>query len=311
MIPQNMWPDGVRTQQDMFRFGRMMLGEHADLQDYSNWRLPEARQDCFLFVSRGGCASGSSLGRLADCVPDLMEELVQYALNHGQYGNAEVAFATGAAHVDSYWHCAQLTRSPCTCTFTFGGEGTSRLRRLINPSCQQWAAGRHFESVFLETIQQNSNQAGAGDNRYLCKTFHAMLNRYRHLANHRIGWHSEVMTFSWDPITTLNWGATGVLLMRPKCRGATVEKVLVILPGDAYIRGGDFQQHFEFSRPPINEWAGLLQQHRSELLALEIHAMQAAIHHYEQRSVGVGYDICVRWHTRHGWECELRDMTEV
>ena len=50
---------------------------------------------------------------------------------------------------------------------------------------------------------------------------------------------------------------------------------------------------------------------RSELLALEIHAMQAAIHHYEQRSVGVGYDICVRWHTRHGWECELRDTTEV
>ena len=108
-------------------------------------------------------------------------------------------------------------------------------------SRQQWAAGRYFESVFLETIQQNSN---------LCKTFHAMLNRYRHLANHRIGWHSEVTTFSWDPITTFNWGATCVLLMRSKRRGDAMEKVLVILPGDAYIRGGDCQQHFEFSRPP-------------------------------------------------------------
>ena len=313
MTRQNMWPHGVRTQQDMYTFCRMMFGEHADLQDYSN-RLPQTRPHCFLFVSRGGCAPGSSLGRLADCVPDMMEELTRNASTewrYMRYVNSRAGYATGAAWTDSWFESAQLSRSPCTCTFTFGGEGTSRLRRLINPSCQQWAAGRHFESVFLETIQQNSNQAGAGDNRYLCKTFHAMLNRYRHLANHRIGWHSEVMTFSWDPITTLNWGATGVLLMRPKCRGATVEKVLVILPGDAYIRGGDFQQHFEFSRPPINEWAGLLQQHRSELLALEIHAMQAAIHHYEQRSVGVGYDICVRWHTRHGWECELRDTTEV
>ena len=63
--------------------------------------------------------------------------------------------------------------------------------------------------------------------------------------------------------------------------------------------------------PPINEWAGILQQHRRELLALEILAMQAAIHHYAQRTDSVGYDICVRWHTRHGWECELRDTTEV
>ena len=163
----------------------------------------------------------------------------------------------------------------------------------------------------METIQQNSSQAGAGDNSYLRKTFHAMLNRYRHLANHRIGWHSDVMTFSWDPITTFNWGATGVLLMRPKRRVATVEKVLVILPGDAYICGGEFQQHFEVSRPPINEWAGLLQQHHRELHAFEIHAMQAAILHYAQRTDSVGYDISVRWHTRHGWECELRDTTEV
>ena len=311
MIPQNMWPDGVRTQQDMFRFGRMMLGEHADLQDYSNWRLPEARQDCFLFVSRGGCASGSSLGRLADCVPDLMEELFQHALNHGQHGNAQVAFATGAAHVDSYWHCAQLTRSPCTCTFTFGGEGRSRLRRFINHSCQQWVAGRHFESVLLETMQQNSNQAGAGDNAYLRKTFHAMLNRYRDSEYHRIGWHSDILTIRYDPITTFHWGATGVLLMRSKRRGATVEKVLVILPGDAYICGGAFQANFDHARPPIPQWAGILQQHRHELLEFEIHAMEAAIHDYAQRTDRVGCDISVRWHTRHGLECALRNRTEA
>ena len=35
--------------------------------------------------------------------------------------------------------------------------------------------------------------------------------------------------------------------------------------------------------PPTNEWAGILQQHRRELLALEILAMQAAIHHYAHK----------------------------
>ena len=128
---------------------------------------------------------------------------------------------------------------------------------MANHSCQQWVAGRHFESVLLETMQQNSNQAGAGDNAYLRKTFHAMLNRYRDSEYHRIGWHSDIATFKHDPITTFNWGATGVLLMRSKRRGATVEKVLVILPGDAYICGGAFQANFDHARPPIPQWAGM------------------------------------------------------
>ena len=36
MTRQNMWPHGVRTRQDMYTFSRVMFGEHADLQDYSN-----------------------------------------------------------------------------------------------------------------------------------------------------------------------------------------------------------------------------------------------------------------------------------
>ena len=185
------------------------------------------------------------------------------------------------------------------------------MRRLINHSCQQWVAGRHFESVLLETMQQNSNQAGAGDNAYLRKTFHAMLNRYRDSEYHRIGWHSDIATFEHDPITTFNWGATAVLLIRSKRRGATVEKVLVIFPGDAYICGGAFQANFDHARPPIPQWAGILQQHRHELLEFEIHAMEAAIHDYAQRTDRVGCDISVRWHTRHGLECALRNRTEA
>ena len=168
-----------------------------------------------------------------------------------------------------------------------------------------------MESVLLETIQQNSNQAGASDNAYLEKTFHATLNRYRHSEYHRIAWHSVIPSYSYDPITTFNWGATGVLLMRSKRRGATVEKVLVILPGDAYICGGMFQQNFEHSRPPITEWAGVLQQHRNELLDLEIHAMEAAIHDYAQRTDRVGCDISVGWHTRHDIACALMNTTEA
>ena len=240
-----------------------------------------------------------------------MEELTQYALNCGKVANPEVAYATGAADTDSWFDSAQLSRSPCTCKFNLGGEGRSSVRKLINHSCQQWSAGRHFETVFLETIQQNSNNPDIGDNAYLRKTFHAMLNRYRHSEHHRIGWHRDVMTFSWDPTTTFNWGATGVLLMKCKRRGATAESVIVILPGDAYIFGGGFQQNFVHSRPAITEWAGILQQHGHQLLGYEIQAMQAAIHAHAQRTDRVGCDINVRWHTRHGWECDLRDTTET
>ena len=179
---QNMWPHGVRTNEDMQRFSRLIVGEQACLEDYSQVRLPEDRSDIFLFVSRGGCAPGTVLAALADCVPSMMDELVQYAVNRGNSGKPQVAYETGAEALasDSWYDSAQLSRSHCICKINFGGEGKSNTRKFVNPDCQQWSTGKRFESVFLGALQQNSLQPGVGQNVYMHKAFHALLNRNRH-----------------------------------------------------------------------------------------------------------------------------------
>ena len=80
---QNIWPNGVRTNEDMNRFARLIVGPTASLEDYSQSGLPEDREDIFLFVSRGGCEQGTRLAELANCVPDMMEELVRHAVANG------------------------------------------------------------------------------------------------------------------------------------------------------------------------------------------------------------------------------------
>ena len=69
MLPlRNMWPHGVRTKDDMARFGKLIVGPAVRLEDYHH-RLPEVdMQDTFLIVSRGGCAEGTLLAELAKCV---------------------------------------------------------------------------------------------------------------------------------------------------------------------------------------------------------------------------------------------------
>ena len=64
---------GVRTRDDMMRFSQMICGDHA-IFDYKD-RMPEDRSDCWLFVSRGACATGALLAGLADCVPGMIEDL--------------------------------------------------------------------------------------------------------------------------------------------------------------------------------------------------------------------------------------------
>ena len=61
---QNIWPNGVRTNDDMNRFARLIVGPTASLEDYSQSRLPEDREDIFLFVSRGGCEQGTRLAEV-------------------------------------------------------------------------------------------------------------------------------------------------------------------------------------------------------------------------------------------------------
>lgn len=71
----DMWPQGVRTPTDMTRFARLIVGPAASLENFGKLKLPEDREDTFLFVSRGGCERGTPLAELASCVPDMMEDL--------------------------------------------------------------------------------------------------------------------------------------------------------------------------------------------------------------------------------------------
>ena len=300
-IVQNMWPNGVRTLDDMRKFGQLIVGPTASLENYCD-RLPVAdMQDTFLVVSRGGCAQGTRLADLEICVPDMMAELTRYAQERGNSHRPEVTYQTGAdtATKDSWYDTAQLSRSLCNCKINFGGEGQAKTRKNLNPDCQRWKTGIYFEAVFLNALTQNSLQATVGENAYLHKAFHALLNRNRHIQNHRIGWHDDSADSyaSHDPIVGMSWGATGVLLIRSKDKWNNVEKVLVSLPGDVYMCGGLFQEKLEHAVPPLRDWHSILARHRKDLLPFEIDAMEDELR--QQHVERIRYHINVRWHTYH------------
>ena len=157
-IVQNMWPNGVRTLDDMRKFGQLIVGPTASLENYCD-RLPVAdMQDTFLVVSRGGCAPGTRLADLEICVPDMMAELRRYAQERGNSHKPEVTYQTGADANDSWYDTAQLSRSLCNCKINFGGEGQAKTRKNLNPDCQRWKTGIYFEAVFLNALTQNSLQ---------------------------------------------------------------------------------------------------------------------------------------------------------
>ena len=307
-----MWPNGVRTNEDTRRFARLIVGPRAELEDCSETRLPDDRHDSFLYVSRGGCGDGTPLAALRACVPDMMQELEAFASERFRIGRPQVAYQVGSDRHDTWYDLAQLSKSHCTCKMDLGGEGSAKIRRRLNPDCQVWATGRFFEAAFMTALQQNSSQPDVGRSVYMSKAFHALLNRQRHSANHCIGWHhDEGYSYgSEDPITGMSWGATGVLLIKSQDKANPGVKVLVTLPGDVYVFGGQFQQKFEHAVPPVREWQHILDQHKAELLPQEIQAMEAEIRaqHVHQCSVacqapqlraGVRYHINVRWHAKH------------
>ena len=302
----DMWPNGVRTSTDMTRFARLIVGPLADLVNVSNTKLPETMDDCFLYVSRGGCGPGTRLAPLESCVPDMMDELRLHAQVNNNFYNPEVAYQTGDAGKESWYESAQLSRSRCTCKINFGGEGKSKTRQNLNPDCQTWATGRYFEEQFLSALQQNSGQSSVGNNNvYMSKAFHVLLNRNKHSDNHRIAFHSDDSRsyVADDPITGMSWGATGVLLIMTKERGNKTVKVLVSRPGDVYICGGNFQQKLLHAVPPIRDWPNILERYRLEMERDDILAMEEELRLCEQQSDRIRYHINVRWHTNHQKTC--------
>ena len=297
---ENMWPHGVRTRDDMERFARLIVGPTVSVEDASKAKLPEDCDDVFLLVSRGGCEQGTCLAELANSVPDMMEELTQHARAGGNMVKPEVAYRTGSEGGEHWYDSAQLSKSHCNCKINFGGQGQSKTRRFLNPDCQQWPTGQRFESVLLDALHQNSQANEVGQNVYMRKAFHALLNRYIHSESHRMGWHADEGVGSYvatDPITGFSFGATGVILIKSKDTSNTAVKVLVVRPGDVYIMGGLFQQKLEHAVPPLCEWPQILDRHGAELLPLEIKAMEDEM--FGDNRMGVRYHINLRWHTKH------------
>ena len=302
----DMWPKGVRTHSDMRRFAHLIAGRNAYVEDLSKSKLPEIRQDTFLYVCRGGCARGTPLGGLQNCVPDMMEELRQHAVAMNNVQKPQNAYETGAVESDSWYDSAQLSKSRCTCKINFGGEGRSSTRRNLNPDCQRWRTGKVFEDRFMGALQENSGHRQVGDNIYLNKAFHVLLNRNRHDVNHRIGWHHDECEGSYvpeDPITGLSWSATGVLLIKSKDKQNPTVRVLVSEPGDVYICGGAFQQSFEHAVPPIREWPAILDRYHQDMQTRETQAMKRELEMFEARTQRVRYHINIRWHTKHHSNC--------
>ena len=72
----DMWPAGVVSRADMYKFCQMMAGNGAEIIDYSN-RLPYPTEDSFLFFIPRGCAAGTGLHGLRECVPAMLTEIAE------------------------------------------------------------------------------------------------------------------------------------------------------------------------------------------------------------------------------------------
>ena len=298
----SMWPAGVNSRSDMAQFSQMMVGQQQYVRgaiDY-NARMPSPRQDCFLFFIEGGCGAGTLLTGLRECVPRLMEEL------KGMAHHPEVAVKTGTPTGTSWYNSGQLSKGSCVCRHNFGGEHGSRTRRLQPVNCDGSRSGRAFELVLMDAMRRNCPVGPEQAPVYFDKAFHAVLNDNDHVLGHRIDFHNDHVAgaySSYDPITSLSWGCTGVLVLKPAAKTKGAEHLIVTRHGDVSIMGGEFQKHFLHAVPPVSQWPALLDKHRSELQHWEIAAMEVEIDQLgvDQQSVPrTRHNITIRWHHQHG-----------
>ena len=302
----SLWPAGVRSKSDMWLFCEMMVGAEAmkSCLDYQV-RMPSPRPDCLLYFIPGGCSDDTPLYGLRACVPELMSELKQLAVDKGNYQTPELAVRTGAINGDSWYDHGQLSRSRCTCRINFGGEGKSKTSTRTQPvDCQSLSSGRKYEEVLLSAMRRNRRTDQAQAPVYFDKAFHSLLNDTDHRKLHRIGYHSDKFAGSYvpeDPITSFSWGCTGVLVLRPAPKTQGQTHLIVTRHGDVSIMGGEFQLHFEHAVPPVSEWSALLAAHSHELQAWEIEAMEVEIAAMSDEGSGPRkrQNTTVRWHNSH------------
>jgi hypothetical protein len=242
-----------------------------------------AALDGHLVFIRGGCGDHTKLIGLQECIPELMEELRARAVTAGNQWNADIAVSIGALTGASCYESGQLSKSLCECRIIFGGEAAGKTSSKFQPvDCQLLDAGQKNQNVLMDAFDHHLRGYQGKPVVYTEKAFHAVCNNNDHKKRHRIDFHSDKMPGSYvphDPITSMSWGCTGVLVIRVsgKQRDAENTHIIVAMHGDIVIMAGRFQERFEHSVPPVGDWADLLEKHRGQLAQWEIEAMQVEI----------------------------------
>ena len=305
----NLWPAGVATSADMYKFCRMMVGKSAEIVDYGD-RLPYPTEDSFCFFIPGGCAAGTLLHGLRDCVPAMLLEIESKEIRRGNSSNPSKAYAVRDKTTKKvFYETSQLSSKRCGCRTAFGGDSG---HNGVSVDSQQWVAGTMYENVLMEVIRQNTvNQL---ETVYALKAFHALLNVNHHKQVHGIDAHSDVQPGSTyvptDPITSCSWGRPGVLVLSvaPNTghKYVTKQTMLVARDGDVTIMGGDFQRRFRHEVPPVPLWQDLQASLSADLEPWEIEAIDQ-----ETTLFATGYpevsdtrlNSTIRWHTNHHRGC--------
>ena len=302
----DMWPEGVVTREDGIKFCQLLCGKKAKIYDYRD-RLPFESNDSWLFFIRGGCKEGTPLFALKHCIPAINQEVEQYAINKvGNNHNPEMAFIVGKNLATSYYYSVQLAKSRCNCRVDFGGEG-SNTKKQIPRDCSRLDNGRIYEERLLEILEKNDAAMRAKNPNspkpaYLSKAFHALLNTYDLARGHAIEAHQDVSkNYSYiDPISSMSWGRTGVLVLSPspKNKHAGQSRLIVQQDGDVNVMCGKFQENFFHAVPHVKTWRVLLDQFKDQLDDWEKRAMEEEILLWEQ---GIDQNTLFRWNNTLRW----------
>ena len=207
----------------------------------------------------------------------------------------------------------QLAKSRCNCRVEFGGE-SSNTKKQIPRDCSRLDNGRLYEEHLLGILEKNDAAMRAANPNspkpvYLSKAFHALLNTYDLARNHAIEAHQDVSNkYSYiDPISSMSWGRTGVLVLSPspKNKHAGQCRLIVQQDGDVNVMCGKFQEHFFHAVPHVKTWRVLLEQFKDQLDDWEKRAMEDEILLHEQ---GVLHNTLFRWNNTLRW-FHKHDMT--
>lgn len=224
--------------------------------------------------------------------------------------------------------CPKRSCGKCLCRVSFGGDASHSTHPT---SATDYTGGKKIQKIFFETLQSNADkledkQPGSAPSVYLGKAFHIVGNAYDHKENHGIDAHADTSpTYSnLNPITSLNWGAGGLIVFTPKSRSAQKSEYADPPPllvyqhqGDALIMGGDFQDRCLHEVPPRCTWEAVVKDHHEAQLRSKSYstisqiARNAVFNNLKTKGRTLTeplfrYNMTIRWHQTHQEFCRFR-----